>query len=221
MQSRPPGAAFGIDWRRPLDAVAAAVGLIAALPFMALTALIIRIQLGNPVFFRQRRAGRGGSTFTVPKFRTMHDTRDASGALLPDAERETPITRFIRRVRLDELPQLTAILKGDMALIGPRPLLPETIQAMGAQGRHRGLVRPGLTGWAQVSGNTRLNDRQKIALDIWYIDHRGPLLDLRILAETVLVVLLGERLRPDRIAEAEAYRDSLGLPGVPPAGAPA
>ncbi len=177
---------------------------LAAIP-IALTALLVWSVLGRPLLFKQSRAGLGKQTFTIHKFRTMHDTRDESGALLPDHLRETPTTRLLRRLRLDELLQLLCILRGEMSFIGPRPLLPSTIREFGELGRVRSSVRPGLTGWAQVSGNTLLTDSQKLSLDIWYIDHRSVALDALIIYQTILTMLRGERIYPDRLAAAERY----------------
>lgn len=201
-------------------AIAALALAVAALP-MALTALVVWATLGRPILFAQRRVGLGGRVFTISKFRTMHDRRDADGVPLPDALRETAVTRLLRRLRLDELPQLLAIIRGDMALIGPRPLLPATIEAMGELGRVRCSIRPGLSGWAQVSGNTRLDDRQKLALDIWYIDHRSLVLDLRIVLDTLLVLIRGEHLDPARIAAAEAHLAARAAPDFGGEGEPA
>lgn len=175
-----------------------------ALP-MAIIAGMLLVAQGRPILFRQARVGKGGRTFLVPKFRTMTDARDASGWLLPDDRRLTAAGRILRRLRLDELPQLQAIARGDMAFVGPRPLLPATIEGFGPLAMARCLVRPGLTGWAQVSGNTRLTEREKLALDLWYIDHRSAALDLRILLLTGLTVLRGERVDGARVRIAEAY----------------
>jgi len=172
------------------------------LPLWPLVWLTVRLSLGTPVFFVQARSGRGGKVFDIVKFRSMSDARDASGALLPDDRRVTRAGRVLRLLRLDELPQLWSILRGDMALVGPRPLLPGTLRSFGTAGFVRGSVRPGLTGWAQVSGNTALTDREKLELDLWYVAHRSTLLDLRILAETVAVVIFRERRKPARIALA-------------------
>lgn len=195
---------------RALDLVVAAVALVPAAPVMLATALLVRLTLGAPVLFAQRRAGRGGRVFTIRKFRTMTDARDAAGRLLPDARRTPPAGRLLRRTRLDELPQLLNLLAGDMSLIGPRPLLPETVAGFGAAGVARGAVRPGLTGWAQVHGNTALSERDKLALDLWYIRHRTRRRDALVLLRTARTILLGERIDPRRIAEAHA---SSALPG--------
>jgi lipopolysaccharide/colanic/teichoic acid biosynthesis glycosyltransferase len=134
----------------------------------------------------------------------MNGARDGDGRLLPDSQRITPVGRALRATRLDELPQLWNVLIGDMSLIGPRPLLPETIADAGADGWSRGRIRPGLTGWAQVNGNTLLSDADKIALDNWYISHRSLGLDLRIVARTLLVSLRGERRDAAAIGRAHA-----------------
>jgi lipopolysaccharide/colanic/teichoic acid biosynthesis glycosyltransferase len=190
---------------RSLEVLIALTAVVTSVPIIAATWLVILAVLGRPVFFVQHRTGRGGTPLRLIKFRTMSDARDRSGALLPDTERETRVTRLIRRLRFDELPQIFVILAGRMALVGPRPLLPETIAAFGPAGKVRGTVRPGLTGWAQVSGNTALTADEKLQLDLWYVAHRSLGLDLRIMAETVGVALLGERRRPDRLARAARW----------------
>ena len=135
----------------------------------------------------------------------MTDARDAGGRLLPDDLRQTRLTRLIRRLRFDELPQLWLVLRGQMALVGPRPLLPATVAEFGALGRLRNSVAPGVTGWAQVNGNTRLSNGEKLALDLWYVGHRSPGLDLRVMAETVLVPLRGEIRDPARLRDATEW----------------
>lgn len=198
---------FGI-----LDMARAALSmvlLVLAVVPMALTALIIWAVLGRPILFKQTRAGVDAKPFTIYKFRTMHDMRDASGTLLPDEDRITPVTRLIRQLRFDELPQLISILRGDMALVGPRPLWPETIEELGRLGYHRCRVRPGLAGWAQVNGATLLTNPQKVAMDVWYVENRTLLLDVRILLMAVGTVLFGERTNMKRVEEAEAFVASL------------
>lgn len=179
--------------RRMTDIMLASTGLVLLAPVMAIIGGSIRLFDGAPVLFRQNRLTKGGRLFQVLKFRTMNDRRDAQGQLLPDGMRTTALGRFLRRSRLDELPQLWNILLGEMSLIGPRPLLPQTIAATGEKGQLRCAVRPGLTGWAQVNGNTLLSDEDKIALDLWYIKNRSLWIDLVILARTVGVALRGER----------------------------
>lgn len=187
---------------RGMDFAVGAVALILATPIMLAVALAVRVALGSPVMFSQRRAGLRGRSFTIRKFRTMADRRDAAGRLLPDAERTPAFGRWLRRSRIDELPQLISLVTGDMSLIGPRPLLPETIAAFGDAGVIRGMVRPGLTGWAQAHGNSALSDQDKLALDIWYLGNRTRRRDLLILLLTARMILSGERIDGRRLAEA-------------------
>lgn len=179
--------------RRLIDVSVAGAAFIAALPVMMVIGGAIALLDGRPVLFRQIRVSKGGRTFRVVKFRTMCERRDASGELLPDALRITRVGRLLRATRLDELPQLWNIIGGAMSIIGPRPLLPETIARAGEKGRLRCMVRPGLTGWAQVNGNALLSDADKLALDLWYIANRSATLDLHILGRTLLVAAMGER----------------------------
>ena len=177
---------------RCVDIGFALLALLLFGPLMLIIALVIAIADGRPVLFRQARVSKGGRIFNIIKFRTMNNRCDQNDVLLPDAMRMTKVGRFLRRTRFDELPQIFNILSGSMALIGPRPLLPATILAMGDQGWSRCTVRPGLTGWAQVNGNTLLSDDDKLALDLWYSANRSLALDLRILARTILVAVHGE-----------------------------
>lgn len=190
--------------RRVADILVGGVGLVFVAPLLLLLALVQAAVAGRPILFVQERAGQAQRSFRLRKFRTMNDRRDAAGVLLPDAQRLLPTGRFLRATRMDELPQLWNVLTGDMSLIGPRPLLPVTIMAAGEQGVARGRVRPGLTGWAQVNGNTRLSEAEKLALDLWYIEHRGVRLDLEILFRTLLVAGGGERRNADAIRSAYA-----------------
>ena len=180
----------------------AGAALVATLPLGALLAILVWLDLGRPVLFRQQRSGRGGRPFTLLKFRTMRVGTDATGRPLPDEARTTPFGRFLRRSRLDEWPQLLLIARGDLNWIGPRPLLPDTIAAFGTAGEARGRVAPGLTGWAQVNGNTRLGNRSKLALDLWYVEHRTLALDLLILWRTATTLLRGERVDARRVLQA-------------------
>jgi lipopolysaccharide/colanic/teichoic acid biosynthesis glycosyltransferase len=189
---------------RIADLLIAVAALLLLLPIIVVVAVVVRVGLGAPILFTQRRSGRGGHDFRMLKFRSMSDARDASGKLLPDEERLTALGRFLRRSRLDEIPGLLSIVRGDMALVGPRPLLPETIIDMGTLGRQRGSVRPGLTGWAQVNGNALLTNEDKLALDLWYIQHRSLALDLAIIIRTVRVVLSGERINHSNLEKAVA-----------------
>lgn len=180
--------------------------LLISLPVALLIAALVAADLGRPVMFRQTRAGRGGRVITVHKFRTMRDLRGPDARPLLDAQRVTPLGRRLRRTRLDEIPQLLAVLRGELALVGPRPLLPATVAGFGPDGRRRGQVRPGMTGWAQVNGNTRLEDDEKLALDLWYVAHRRTALDLWILWLTACTLVCGETREETRIGAARDWR---------------
>jgi lipopolysaccharide/colanic/teichoic acid biosynthesis glycosyltransferase len=178
--------------KRAFDVIVAATALLfLALP-LALLAWRVRMALGTPVLFRQVRPGRQGRLFKLAKFRTMTDERDASGGLLPDASRLTPFGRWLRATSLDELPSLWNVLKGDMSLVGPRPLLVEYLPLYSSEQARRHEVRPGITGWAQVNGRNALTWEQKFELDVWYVDHRSFWLDLRIMLMTVRKVFVRE-----------------------------
>lgn len=181
----------------------AALALVAAIPLMLLAAVAVATVLGRPVLFRQRRAGQGGREFRLVKFRSMPEA-GASGQPLPDDARLTRFGRLLRRSRLDELPELWNIVRGEMSFVGPRPLLPETVRAMGPAGTRRGLVRPGLTGWAQVNGNALLSDADKLALDLWYIDNRSLTRDGKIILRTFAMLTRGERISRINIGRAYA-----------------
>jgi lipopolysaccharide/colanic/teichoic acid biosynthesis glycosyltransferase len=196
---------------RFLELMIVLVVLVVFLLPMGITAIIIHLTLGAPVFFRQLRAGKSKVPYEILKFRTMSSEIGANGQLLTDDLRQTPLTKTIRRLRFDELPQVLAILNGDMALVGPRPLLPSTIDEFGELGVERCLVRPGLSGWAQVSGNVNLSNVEKVALDVWYVHHRSMLLDIQILAETFWVLVAGERVNDARIEQAISWVAGSGL----------
>ena len=176
--------------KRLFDFFAALMGLLLlALPLLGLIWLV-RNKLGSPVFFRQVRPGMHGKPFEMIKFRTMTDTRGPDGKLLPDAERLTPFGRFLRSSSLDELPELWNVLKGDMSLVGPRPLLMEYLPLYSPEQARRHEVRPGVTGWAQVNGRNAISWEDKFRLDTWYVDNRSFWLDIRILWLTVRKVLM-------------------------------
>jgi lipopolysaccharide/colanic/teichoic acid biosynthesis glycosyltransferase len=158
-------------------------------PLLAVMALLVRRSLGAPVFFRQQRPGLNGRPFTILKFRTMTDARDEEGRLLPDADRLTPFGRRLRATSLDELPELVHVLAGDMSLVGPRPLLSKYTSLYTAAQARRHLVRPGVTGWAQVNGRNSTTWEERLALDAWYVDHVSFALDVRILLSTVAAVI--------------------------------
>lgn len=158
-------------------------------PFLLLLALLIRNKLESPVLFRQVRSGKLGKPFTILKFRTMIDARDDNGNLLADAERLPSFGRFLRSTSLDELPELWNVLKGDMSLVGPRPLLIEYLSLYSPEQARRHEVRPGITGWAQVNGRNALTWEEKFKLDVWYVDNRSLWLDLKIIALTLVKVM--------------------------------
>ena len=191
--------------KRLFDVIVAGTALIVLAPLLALLALLVRAGMGAPVLFRQDRPGLHGVPFTLYKFRTMRDTRDAHGNLLDDDARLTPIGRFLRSTSLDELPELVNILKGDMSLVGPRPLLMEYLLRYTPEQMRRHDVVPGLTGWAQVSGRNALDWDEKFACDVWYVDNRSFLLDLRILAATALIVLRRQGISQPGHATAEKF----------------
>ena len=192
--------------KRLFDLTAAALGLLAlALPLLALIALV-RIKLGRPVFFRQTRPGLHGQPFQMVKLRTMTDARGPDGALLPDAERLTPFGRFLRASSLDELPELWNVLKGDMSLVGPRPLLMEYLPLYTPEQARRHEVRPGITGWAQVNGRNALSWEEKFALDVWYVDHQSLWLHIRILWMTAVKVLRRQDISAPGEATVEYFK---------------
>lgn len=167
--------------KRLFDIVIALVALLLLSPVFAIVAVLVRTKLGKPVLFRQSRPGLHGKPFTLLKFRTMTDAVDASGSPLSDADRMTSFGNFLRRSSLDELPELYNVLRGDMSLVGPRPLLIEYLPLYTREQARRHEVPPGLTGWAQVNGRNAISWDQKFALDVWYVDHATMPLDLKIL----------------------------------------
>jgi lipopolysaccharide/colanic/teichoic acid biosynthesis glycosyltransferase len=178
--------------KRLFDVSAATIALLVlALPLLAL-ACLIRRKLGTPVLFRQERPGRDGKPFIMVKFRTMTDARDDSGQLFPDAERLPPFGRWLRSTSLDELPELWNVLRGDMSLVGPRPLLMRYLPLYNERQLRRHEIRPGVTGWAQINGRNALDWEERFEMDVWYVDNRSLLLDARILWLTVRKVLLRE-----------------------------
>lgn len=181
--------------KRALDLIVAVPALIALAPVMAGTALWIRLAMGGPVLFRQQRPGLGGRPFLLLKFRSMNEARDSEGKLLPDAQRLTSIGRLLRRTSLDELPQLWNVLRGEMSLVGPRPLLMEYLAHYTPEQARRHDVRPGVTGWAQIHGRNELPFSERLKLDLWYVHNRSLLLDLKILLTTARKVWSGQGVR--------------------------
>ena len=186
--------------KRLFDIVASALGLLLLSIVIAVVAWKIRRKLGSPVLFRQVRPGLDGKPFEMIKFRTMRDAVDAQGNSLPDSERMTPFGSFLRASSLDELPELWNVLKGDMSLVGPRPLLMEYLPLYSAEQYRRHEVRPGVTGWAQINGRNALSWEEKFKLDVWYVDNRSLWLDLKIIFLTVKKVVVRDGIS----AEGEA-----------------
>jgi sugar transferase EpsL len=183
--------------KRVLDVAVSSIGLLVLSPFFLLVAVAIRIRFEKPILFRQRRPGSGGRLFTLYKFRTMNDAKDSGGRLLPDDERLQPLGQFLRKTSLDETPELINVLKGDMSLVGPRPLLIEYLDLYTPDQARRHLVKPGITGWAQVNGRNALTWDEKFALDLWYVDNWTIGLDLKILWMTLVKVLKREGISAD------------------------
>ena len=192
--------------KRPADLAAGLAGLILLSPVFAVTALLVRVKLGSPVLFRQERPGRGGRIFTIYKFRTMTDAKGPDGRLLPDAERLTPFGRALRASSLDELPELINLVRGDMSIVGPRPLLVKYLPLYSPHQARRHEVRPGITGLAQVNGRNALSWQEKFDLDVEYADGITFLGDCRIIIRTVGAVLRREGINGAGSATMEEFR---------------
>ena len=193
--------------KRVFDLVVSTLGLVLLAGPLALLAWQVRRELGSPVLFTQVRPGLHGKPFRMVKFRSMRDARDASGALLPDAERLTPFGRFLRSSSLDELPELWNVLRGEMSLVGPRPLLMEYLPLYSPEQSRRHEVRPGITGWAQVNGRNAISWPDKFTLDVWYVDNRSLWLDVRILWLTVRKVLVRDGISAAGEATMPAFAE--------------
>ncbi|MDA7027368.1 sugar transferase [Bacillus sp. CLL-7-23] len=191
--------------KRFFDLVSAVVLLIVLSPAMMLTACLIKWKIGSPVLFRQVRPGLNGKPFTLYKFRTMTDERDKAGNLLSDEKRMTRAGKLIRKTSLDELPQLINVIKGDLSLVGPRPLLMEYVPLYTEKQWRRHEVRPGITGWAQINGRNKVTWEEKFELDVWYVDHRSFFLDLKILFLTVAKVLKSDGISQDQHVTVEKF----------------
>lgn len=192
-------------FKRVVDVTGATTGLIATLPLMAVIALLIRSTMGAPVLFRQRRPGLYGKPFTLVKFRTMSEARSPSGELCPEEMRLTRLGKFLRRTSLDELPQLWNVLRGELSLVGPRPLLMQYLDRYSQEQMRRHDVKPGITGWAQVNGRNTISWEQKFSLDVWYVDNWSIMLDFRILAMTIVRVFSGKGVSQDGCATAKEF----------------
>ena len=194
--------------KRALDLVLGSLILIVLSPLIGLVVLLVWVKLGRPVLFRQRRPGLHGQPFTMWKFRTMTDARDAQGNLLPNAERLTSLGRFLRATSLDELPELLNVLRGEMSLVGPRPLLMQYLDRYTPEQARRHEVRPGITGWAQVNGRNAITWEKKFELDVWYVDNLSPWLDCKILFLTLWKLITREGISHPGQATMEEFTGS-------------
>jgi len=194
--------------KRCIDVAVAVVGLCTLSPLLIAVAILAWVKLGAPVLFRQVRPGLGGKPITIVKFRTMRNAFDSSGQPLADDERMTAFGNTLRRLSLDEIPQLWNVLRGDISLVGPRPLLTEYLPLYSVEQARRHEMRPGITGWAQVNGRNAIGWDEKLALDTWYVDHWSLWLDIRILARTVVKVLRREGISGDGVATMTKFAGS-------------
>jgi sugar transferase EpsL len=191
--------------KRFFDLLLTLPGILCLSPLFLLTALVVRIKIGKPILFIQKRPGLHGKPFRMYKFRTMTDEKDADGNLLPDEKRLVPFGRFLRSTSLDELPELINVIKGDMSLVGPRPLLMEYLDRYTPEQAKRHDVLPGITGWAQVNGRNALSWKEKFKLDVWYVDNRSLWLDIKILWMTLLKVFKREGISQEGQATMEVF----------------
>lgn len=192
--------------KRALDILVSVPALLLLFPIILITAIIVRAKLGSPVLFSQIRPGLSGKPFKMYKFRTMLNLRDESGRLLPDEKRVTPVGRFLRSTSLDELPELFNVLKGEMSLVGPRPLLMEYLERYSPEQARRHDVKPGITGWAQINGRNALTWNEKFALDVWYVDNWSVWLDLKILWLTLIKVINREGISAEGYATMPEFK---------------
>jgi sugar transferase EpsL len=195
--------------KRALDLVVAGVALVVLSPVLAVVAALVRLRLGSPVLFRQERAGLRGQPFTLTKLRTMTDERGTDGELLPDEDRLPAFGSFLRSTSLDELPELVHVLRGEMSLVGPRPLPTKYLERYSPRQARRNEVRPGITGWAQVNGRNTAGWAERLEMDVWYVENRSLLLDLEILWRTLRVVVSREGVAEDGSATMTEF---LGTP---------
>lgn len=195
--------------KRILDFILSLIALVILSPIILVIAILVRIKLGSPVIFKQKRPGLNEKIFTLYKFRTMTDAKDENGNLLPDNIRLTKFGKILRSTSLDELPELFNILKGDMSIVGPRPLLVKYLSLYNKSQKHRHDVRPGFTGWAQCNGRNALSWEEKFDLDIYYVNHVSFFIDVKILFKTIKIVLLREGISSDTSVTMEEFRGSV------------
>jgi len=194
--------------KRFFDIILATLALLVLSPIIGLLLILVRLKLGSPVLFSQQRPGLHSKPFTLFKFRTMTDARDAAGNLLPDAKRLTKFGKFLRASSLDELPELWNVLKGEMSLVGPRPLLTHYLPLYTPKQSRRHEVRPGITGWAQVNGRNAISWEEKFELDVWYVDNMSFRLDMKIIYLTVLKMIKREDINQPGQATIEQFKGS-------------
>lgn len=194
--------------KRLFDLIFAMIGLMVFSPVLVITAFLVRIKLGSPVLFKQRRPGLDAQPFYVYKFRTMTNQRDINGQLLPDDVRLTSFGKLLRRLSLDELPQLFNVVKGDLSLVGPRPLLMQYLDRYSLEQARRHEVKPGITGWAQVNGRNAISWEEKFKLDVWYVDNQSFWLDIKILWMTIKKVFVSEGISQQGQATMEEFTGS-------------
>jgi sugar transferase EpsL len=194
--------------KRIFDIVVTLIGCIVLIPLMVVISIFVFIFMGSPIFYLQQRTGYKGKPFTLYKFRTMNDRRNEKGTLLSDAERLTTFGRLLRSTSLDDLPQFINVLRGDMSLVGPRPLFTKYLDLYSPKQMHRHDILPGITGWAQINGRNALSWEEKFRLDVWYVDHWSFWLDLKILFLTPLKVLRREGINQPGHATAEEFKGS-------------
>ena len=192
--------------KRLFDLILSFICLLPLLPVMVLIIFLVRVKIGSPIFFKQKRPGLNGEIFNIYKFRTMTNERDKNGALKSDSVRLTKFGKFLRSTSLDELPGLWNVLKGDMSLVGPRPLLVEYLPLYSEKQSRRHEVRPGITGWAQVNGRNAISWEEKFELDVWYVDNQSFWLDTKILYLTVLKVFRREGIRQQGHVTMEGFK---------------
>ncbi|MDX1469898.1 MAG: sugar transferase [Flavobacteriaceae bacterium] len=191
-----------------MDFLVAFISLVVISPLLILVIILLSLANGGKPFFFQKRPGKHGKNFKIIKFRTMTDARDVEGNLLPDASRLTGIGKLVRKTSIDELPQLINVVKGDMSIIGPRPLLPEYIELYTERQKKRHNVKPGITGWAQVHGRNAISWTQKFEYDVWYVENISFLLDMKILFKTIKKVLVSEGINTKNMATTEPFNGS-------------
>ena len=192
--------------KRLLDLICVSIGVLFIFPLILITAILVKLKLGSPILFSQERPGYQGKSFMMYKFRTMTDDRDAEDNLLPDRDRLTPFGKFLRSSSLDELPELFNVLKGDMSLVGPRPLLVRYLERYTPAQARRHEVKPGITGWAQINGRNAINWEEKFKLDVWYVDNLSLFLDCQILFGTFGKVFNREGISQAGIATMEEFK---------------